>query len=137
MANIKRVDCALLPPSRKTLKKKLQRAHFVTMIFSHADKVSPTQDRSPNDYGWITNGELLQPAWFDGPAVPENLFTNPEDEHDIEFDSSGDETIIQDHESHEDHDESGSDSEFSDSDLSDNEQWSEDSDSGSDLDDDF
>lgn len=99
------------------------------MIWSHGDNVSPTQDRSPNDYGWITNGELLQLEWYDGPAVPEMLFTNPEEDNRIQLDHTDNNNnkkrlLVNNVDS---------ESEFS----SDNEQWSEDSSYGLDLDDDF
>ena len=135
LVNIKRVDCALLPPSRPTLEKQLQRAHFVTMMWSHADQASPDQGRSPTDYGWSTIGDILQPTWFDGPAVPVTLFT-PSDSRGVENDTS-DGTIIEDDSLQENLDDAGFESETSDSDLSDNELWSEDSDSGSDPEDDY
>jgi len=28
----------------------------------------------PTDYGWVAMEELLQPNWFDGPAIPHDLF---------------------------------------------------------------
>ncbi|XP_048869412.1 uncharacterized protein LOC125741923 isoform X1 [Brienomyrus brachyistius] len=73
LANIKKVDCALLPPSRQTLKKKMMRAHYVTVLWSHANTASPDQGLSPTDYGWCCKEGLLQPTWFDGPSVLDSL----------------------------------------------------------------
>ncbi|XP_068212466.1 uncharacterized protein [Palaemon carinicauda] len=114
----KRIDCALLPPSRPALEKQLQRAHFVTVVWSHTDQASPDQGLSPTDYGWSTNGELLQPMWFDGPAVPDTLFTPPDC---TALESDSDETIIQVDSDEDMLDEADGISELSDSDLSDNE----------------
>ena len=124
MANIKRVDCALLPPSRRTLEKKLQRAHYVAVKWTNADTASPDQGLSPTDYGWSTDGNLLKPTWFDGPAVPDSLFASKDSEN-AEGDSDSDEKDVEDFET--------SDlEELSDYNLFDDEPWSEDSD-GSDL----
>ena len=64
----------MLSPSCRTLEKKLQRSHYVTVLWSHANTSSPDQDLCPTDYGWEVDGGLLQPAWFDGTAVPDALF---------------------------------------------------------------
>lgn len=96
LANIKKTDCALLPPSRQILDKKLQRAHYVTILWNHINFACPDQGLSPTDYGWSANGNLLQPVWFDGPALPDALFTdnNKDDSNDACSDS--DETTIVD-----------------------------------------
>lgn len=35
----------------------------------------PDQGLSPTDYGWCYKNNLLQPTWFDGPSVPNSLFS--------------------------------------------------------------
>ena len=108
MSNIKKVDCALLPPSRPTLQKKLQRAHYVTLLWSHAHTAFPAQGLSPTDYGWSIKRDLLLPTWFDGPSVPDSLFSSHVDV-DIEEELEA--------------------SDLSLSEISDHDPWSEDSDS--------
>ena len=46
----------------------------MTVLWSHANTSSPDQGLCPTDYGWEVDGGLLQPTWFDGPAVPDALF---------------------------------------------------------------
>ncbi|KAK4309969.1 hypothetical protein Pmani_018436 [Petrolisthes manimaculis] len=43
LTNIKRIDCALLPPSRRALDKKLQRAQYVSILWNHANFACPDQ----------------------------------------------------------------------------------------------
>lgn len=122
----------MLPPSRRTLEKKLQRAHYVALLWSHAHTASPDQGLSSTDYGWSIKGGLLQPVWFDGPPVPDSLFSSHVDGRDVNIDDSdSDETIIL-NQSGENEVETSDIDELSDhglSDISDHEPWSEDSDS--------
>ena len=101
------------------------------MMWSRANQALPDHGLSPTDYGWSTKGELLQPTWFDGPAVPDTLFT-PSDGTGLETDSDSDDTFTQMDSDEDAHDEEAS--QLSDSDVSDNDKWSEDSDSGSESD---
>ncbi|KAK4302617.1 hypothetical protein Pmani_025307 [Petrolisthes manimaculis] len=51
---------------------------------------------SANDYGWSANGNLLQPVWFDAPALPDALFTDQDNNKNDSNDacSDSDETTI-------------------------------------------
>ena len=100
LANVKKIDCALLPPSHTSLKMKLLRAQYVTILWMSASSAYPTDGMSPTDYGWLLQDGILQPHWFDGPAIPESVFTNDNDadanvvhnEPDVDADSSADES---------------------------------------------
>lgn len=75
MSNIKKVDCALLPPCGKTLKNKIQRAHYVAIIWGNADSTQPAQGLDPLQYGWTTTREgHYIPDWFPGAVEPDWLF---------------------------------------------------------------
>ena len=90
LANIKRVDCALLPPSRRTLEMKIRRTQYVTALWTHAMTASPGDGLSPTDYGWSASDNLLKPIWYEGPAIPDTLFTNGSnntEDMDVEGDS--------------------------------------------------
>ena len=52
MSNVRKVDCALLPPCRKTLQNKIKRAHYVAMLWGHADTACPGDGTDPLNYGW-------------------------------------------------------------------------------------
>ncbi|ESO95158.1 hypothetical protein LOTGIDRAFT_160924 [Lottia gigantea] len=41
LANVKRIDCALLPPTRKTLEMKISRLQYVTVLWTLATKACP------------------------------------------------------------------------------------------------
>lgn len=130
LANIKRIDCTLLPPCRRTVDKKLQRAHYVTILWNHANLECPDQGLSPTDYGWAANGNLLQPVWFDEPAIPDVLFSDRCNSNDNSNDAciDSDETTILDST---DVDVDADD--YIHHDPSDDEAWSEDSDTDSDV----
>ena len=131
LANIKRIDCALLPPSRRALEKKLQRAQYVAVLWNHADTACPDQGLSPTDYDWSIEGSLLQPTWFEGPAFPDSLFAGS-DNMAMDTDNGGDSdsTIIDETESQSSEEDINFDlSDFKFSDMSDEDPWSEDSDS--------
>ena len=84
LANIKRVDCALLPPCLRTLEMKVLRTRYVTTLWTYARTASPCSEMSPEDYGWCMNDNILEPVWFKGPAIPDNLFVPKNTEINIE-----------------------------------------------------
>ncbi|KAK3895072.1 hypothetical protein Pcinc_001168 [Petrolisthes cinctipes] len=51
LANIKRVDCALLPPTRQTLKMKIRRSQYVAALWRQATEASPGSGLRPSDFG--------------------------------------------------------------------------------------
>ena len=53
LANVKKIDCSLLPPSRRSLEMHLLRARYVTIIWLNASQACPAEGLSPTDYGWI------------------------------------------------------------------------------------
>ena len=93
LANIKRIDCALLPPSRPSIDMKIRRRQYVTALWTHAVTASLGDGLSPTDYGWSVNNNLLKPTWFEAPAIPDSLFTNGSnnaEDMDVEGDSESD-----------------------------------------------
>lgn len=75
MANIKKLDCAMLPPCRKTLEMKIRRAQYVAMLWTNAAMTEPTAELIACEYGWEKDNEgILQPIWFEGPELPDCLF---------------------------------------------------------------
>ena len=74
MDNIKKVDCALLPPCAKTLWNKTKRAQYLSIIWGNADSSQPGHDLNPLLYGWKQAHGHFTPEWFPGPDVPDNLF---------------------------------------------------------------
>ncbi|KAJ8023702.1 hypothetical protein HOLleu_36213 [Holothuria leucospilota] len=51
LASIKKLDCALLPPTRRTLEMKIRRANYVTMLWTNAATATLGMGTSPCDYG--------------------------------------------------------------------------------------
>ena len=72
MTNVKKVDFALLPPCAKTVHNKMQRAHFISILWGNADSAHPgngvgsSELRMERKNGYYT--------WFFGPALPDYLF---------------------------------------------------------------
>ena len=124
-----------MPPCRHSLEKKLQRAHYVAVLWCNANTASPDQGLSPTDYGWSVKDDLLQPIWFDGPATPSALFSNGTEEDHHDSGSDTDDTIIQSPDGFEESDMETDDQNelMSDFELSDDDPWSEDSDSDSEI----
>jgi len=134
LANIKKIDCALLPPSQQTLRKKILRAQYVANLWRQANTAYPNQHMSPIHYGWSLKAGLLQPTWYDGPAIPESLFRTTADtmaQNDDNTEAEIDETIVQSQEEDEMLPDDAALGESDSLSLSDEEPWSEDSDSDS------
>lgn len=87
MANVKRVDCALLPPCSKTVRNKLQRAHYVSIIWGNADTAYPPQ-LDPLQYGWSIKNQCYVPEWFEEPALPDDLQESQIDDQTDDSDDS-------------------------------------------------
>ncbi|KAK6168800.1 hypothetical protein SNE40_019977 [Patella caerulea] len=90
MCGIKKVDCALLPPCEKTVYSKLQRAHFVSIIWGRADSADPGHGLDPLQFGWSKKNGCCSPEWFLGPAMPDNIFDDVDSGEDITDDLDGD-----------------------------------------------
>ena len=69
----KKVDCSLLPPTTKTLEKKLLRTKYVAILWSHANTLCPADGLLQTDYGWCMKDGVLQPVWSEGRAMPNAL----------------------------------------------------------------
>ncbi|XP_041481075.1 uncharacterized protein LOC121428475 [Lytechinus variegatus] len=121
LANIKRVDCALLPPCRRTLEMKVRRTMYVARLWMRAVTSFPCENLSPIDHGWAVEDNILAPLWFEGPAIPEKLMFAGQSTEDLEQseddgESSEDSMINTDDEAWSEQ----SDSELEDSDIKDN-----------------
>ena len=79
MSNVKKVDCALLPPCSKTVDKKLKRAHLISMVWGNADSAQPGE-RLDGNFGWKEKDGCYDPDWYSGPSMPDDLLEEEEDE---------------------------------------------------------
>ena len=93
MTNVKKVDCALLPPCAKTVHNKLRRAHFISILWGNADSPHPGHDLDPLNYGWVNNDGYYTPDWFSGHAVPAGIFQEDEGEDNSVEDDQADAAI--------------------------------------------
>ena len=55
---------------------KIRRAQYVATLWTNALSAFPSEDLLPTDYGWEESEGILKPVWFEGPAIPDNLFAN-------------------------------------------------------------
>ena len=79
-SNVKRADCALLPPCAKTLQNKLKRAHFTSVIWGNADSGHPAHGLDPLKNGWREINECYAPEWHAGRCMPNLLIQKEERE---------------------------------------------------------
>ena len=82
MSKVNRVDCALLPSCAKTVSNKLQRAHYVTIIWGNADNPNPDYNLEPLQFGWKEDRGCYTPDWYSGATLPVDLFKAVEKECD-------------------------------------------------------
>ena len=75
LTNVKRVNPALLPPSRSTLALKIKRAQYISIIWERSSDGFSTKDLDPRDYGWIQKDGCFVPLWISGSPVPEQVTT--------------------------------------------------------------
>lgn len=54
------------------------------MFWTHAWSAYPGDGLLPTDYGWCLKDGILQPKWFNGPAIPASLFSDEFMEPDYE-----------------------------------------------------
>ncbi len=80
MSNVKKVDCALLPPCSKTVDKKLKRAHLISMVWGNADSAQPGERLDPRNFGWKEKDGCYDPDWYSGPSMPDDLLEEEDDE---------------------------------------------------------
>ena len=70
---LKKVNCSMLPPCRRSLQKKIMRATMISKAWGKADTANPSQDLKPEDFGWEKDGDIFRPVRFDGPSLPPSL----------------------------------------------------------------
>ena len=68
--NIKRIDCAQLPPCAKVLQKKIERSNYVEILWANADKCNTAENMDPKQYGWLENDVSYTPDWYEGSSIP-------------------------------------------------------------------
>ena len=87
---IKRCNCASLPPCANALRKHIKRANYVAKMWRNADEYDPTGGDSPLDYGWELGEYGLQPEWFDGSQLPDSLIQEENEATGSQRDSTSD-----------------------------------------------
>jgi len=73
MSKVKKVDCTLLPPCALTVRNKLRRAHYISLIWCNADGPQPGNGLDHTKYGWVERNGCYVPDWFSGPAIPDDF----------------------------------------------------------------
>ena len=102
MEQIKGTDPCQFPPCQNVLMQKLKRANLVAAIYKNALLPNPSQ-LNPEENGWILDNDLYSINWYDGRQVPEDVSTHidqdidaEQDDDDIHYNSSSDESEISD-----------------------------------------
>ena len=79
---MKKVDCALLPPCAKTVHNKMQREHFISILWGNANSAHPGHGLDPLNYRWKENNCYYTPDWLLAPAFPDYPFHEGKREED-------------------------------------------------------
>ena len=99
MTNVKKFDCALLPPCAKTVHKKMQLAHFISILWGNADSAHPRHSLDTLNYRWKEKKSYNTPDWFLGHALPDYIFHEGEREEesikDHQSDQPDDATVLE------------------------------------------
>ena len=74
MANVKKVDCALLPPSLPSLKMHIKRANCAAILWANDHQPHPADGFFPEDYGWFLKDGKLHIDWYEGPCMSSSDF---------------------------------------------------------------
>ena len=74
MTNVKKVECALLPLCAQTVHNKMQRAHFISILWRNADSAHPRHNLDPLNYRWKEKIGYNTPEWLLEPALPDYIF---------------------------------------------------------------
>ena len=62
---IDKINCACLPPCRDTLNQHIKRANFVSLLWSRAESINPSDGLDPLEYGWqLDDNNHHVPIWY-------------------------------------------------------------------------
>ena len=67
------VDLGQLPPCQKALHQHIRRANYQVGIWKAAHVPQPRIPQATDGHGWTTIDDKLQPLWFLGPIIPEDV----------------------------------------------------------------
>ena len=73
LTNTKYINCALLLHCAKTFAKRIERAQYVSNLWSQGSAPKPCEGLSPCAFGWKKDEGILVPEWFEGSSVPTTL----------------------------------------------------------------
>lgn len=87
------IDLSQLPPCRKVLYEHIRRVNYQVRIWKMADISEPDLPKAEAGHGWKLVDHKLEPLWFEGPIISENIAIEDDDnQSDEENDSSDDES---------------------------------------------
>jgi hypothetical protein len=94
---VKKINCASLPPCEKSLKQHLRRVNYVSILWRHAHLSNPCGNIHPLNYGWKETDAGYVPHWFEGNALPTSFSQVPDVEtttqNPLETDEDEDQTV--------------------------------------------
>ena len=95
MTNVKKVNCAVIPICAKTVHNKMQRAHFISIIWGNADSARPGHGLYHlMNHGWKEKNGYYTPDLFLSPALLGYLFLEGEQEEDSIEDHQSDQPDV-------------------------------------------
>ena len=71
--SIKGVNPSSMPPCAKVLRKKLDRANYVSRMWKRAASQKPC-DNHPDGHGWVFDSGTYKIQWYDGGQMPSDIY---------------------------------------------------------------
>ena len=83
---------SMLPPCRKSLEQHIKRVNYQVGIWKHAHIANPDTPNPCDGHGWMMVDGHLEPLWYDGEALPQELadMTHVSTDHDSDEESDSD-----------------------------------------------
>lgn len=85
----KNVDMGTLPPCRKSLTQHIRRVNYQVGIWKRAH-ISNPEVPDPVGHGWVMVDGKLEPLWYDGRMLPQQLVDAADASHDDNYESDDD-----------------------------------------------
>ena len=87
----KNVDIGSLPPCRRSLKHHIERVNYQVYIWKQAHIPNP-HIPNPDRHGWSVADEKIEPIWFEGDVLPQQLVDIADGLGNIDVNDSGSDT---------------------------------------------
>ena len=89
LKKLKSFDPATLPPCKNVLDQKINRSNYIAYMYKNSHKRKLVL-WDPLAHGYVIENDMLQPLWFTGDRVPDELYLPDEEDDDDDDDDDED-----------------------------------------------